>query len=151
MSLRDALRRALGRAPQPTVGPQDLRAVVERIEAMDLGHIELINELRNELWREIARLRSENEASREQLDLMSAARADAVRVHAEIHNRRDEIQKTFDAKRVEQVHGYWTAMDLSMADVTQRTRTELIVEQVAYDVGLKPDDFSRRELERAGP
>jgi len=84
--------------------------------------------------------------------VVSLIRKDAfVVVHAEIHNRRDEIQKTFDAKRVEQVHGYWTAMDLSMADDGQRTRTELIVEQVAYDVGLRPDDFSRRELERAGP
>jgi len=39
-------------------------------------------------------------------------------------------------------------MAMSMADVLQQTRTELTVEQAAYDVGLTPDDFSRRELER---
>ena len=33
---------------------------------------------------------------------------------------------------------------------SQRTRTELVIEKVEYDVGLKPDDFSRRELERGG-
>jgi hypothetical protein len=84
--------------------------------------------------------------------VVSLVRKDAfVVVRAEIHNRRDEVQKTFDAKRMEQVHGYWTVMDMAMTDDTERTRTELTVEQVAYDVGLKPDDFSRRELERASP
>jgi hypothetical protein len=37
-----------------------------------------------------------------------------------------------------------------MSDSVQRTRTELVLEKVEYDVGLKPDDFSRRELERGG-
>jgi hypothetical protein len=84
--------------------------------------------------------------------VVSLVRKDAfVVVHAEIHNRRDEIQKTFDATRVEQTQGYWTVMARAMADALQRTRTELTVEQVAYDVGLTPDDFSRRELERASP
>jgi hypothetical protein len=84
--------------------------------------------------------------------VVSLVRKDAfVVVRAEIHNRRDEIQKTFDATRVEPVRGYWTVMAMAMADDLQRTRTELTVEQVAYDVGLKPDDFSRRELERASP
>ncbi|MEO8482146.1 MAG: outer membrane lipoprotein-sorting protein [Acidobacteriota bacterium] len=84
--------------------------------------------------------------------VVSLVRKDAfVVVHAEIHNRRDEIQKTFDARRVEQAQGHWTVMDMAMADQIQRTRTELTVEQVAYDVGLKTDDFSRRELERARP
>jgi hypothetical protein len=84
--------------------------------------------------------------------VVSLVRKDAfVVVHAEIHNRRDEIQKTFDATRVERLQGYWTVMSMAMADALQRTRTELTVEQVAYDVGLTPDDFSRRELERASP
>ena len=36
-----------------------------------------------------------------------------------------------------------------MTDALQRTRTELVIEKVEYNVGLKPDDFSRRELERS--
>lgn len=73
-----------------------------------------------------------------------------VVVRAEIRNRRDEVQKTFDAVRVEKTAGYWTVMEMHMADAVQRTRTELVLEKVEYDVGLKPDDFSRRELERGG-
>ena len=73
-----------------------------------------------------------------------------VVVHAEIHNKRDEVQKTFNVIRLEQVDGYWTTLELRMTDALQRTRTELVMEKVEYNVGLKPDDFSRRELERSG-
>jgi 2-polyprenyl-3-methyl-5-hydroxy-6-metoxy-1,4-benzoquinol methylase len=54
---------------------------------MDLGHIELINELRNELRREVARLRSEIDAARTEADVWATERSDAVRVHAEIHSQ----------------------------------------------------------------
>lgn len=71
-----------------------------------------------------------------------------VVVHAEIHNKRDERQKTFDVKKLDRVSGIWTVMEMAMADAAQRTRTELVVEKVEYNVGLKDTDFSRRELER---
>jgi hypothetical protein len=84
--------------------------------------------------------------------VVSLVRKDAfVVVHADIHNRRDEVQKTFDARRVEPVQGFWTVMAMTMRDDLQRTRTDMTVEHVAYNVGLRPDDFSRRELERAVP
>jgi len=73
-----------------------------------------------------------------------------VVVHAEIRNRRDEVQKTFDAQRVEKSGAYWTVLQMRMVDALQRTRTELTIEKVEYDVGLTADDFSRRELERGG-
>ena len=44
--------------------------------------------------------------------------------------------------------GIWTVLEMVMADASQRTRTELVVEKVEYNVGLKEADFSRRELER---
>jgi hypothetical protein len=71
-----------------------------------------------------------------------------VVVNAEIFNKRNELQKTFDAVRLEQVSGYWTVLEMKMADSVERTRTELALEKVEYNIGLKPDDFSRRELER---
>jgi hypothetical protein len=75
-----------------------------------------------------------------------------VVVHAEIYNRRAERQKVFEAGRVERRDGYWTVLEMTMRDLGQRSRTELVVERVEYDVGLTPDDFSRRALERgAGP
>jgi predicted SPOUT superfamily RNA methylase MTH1 len=71
-----------------------------------------------------------------------------VAVHAEIHNKRDELQKTFDVRKLDRVSGIWTVLEMVMADAPQHTRTELVVEKVEYNVGLKETDFSRRELER---
>ena len=36
---------------------------------------------------------------------------------------------------------------MTMVDATEGSCTDLVVEQVDYNVGLKPDDFSRRALE----
>ena len=71
-----------------------------------------------------------------------------VVVHAEIFNKRNERQKIFDAVRVGKSGAYWTTFEMRMSDSLQRTRTELILETVEYDVGLGVDDFSRRALER---
>lgn len=71
-----------------------------------------------------------------------------VVAQAEIYNRRKEQQKTYTVRRLEQVEGIWTAMDSEMRDAQEKTRTELVVERVDYNVGLKEADFTRRELER---
>ena len=71
-----------------------------------------------------------------------------VVVGAEIYNRRGAVQKVFEAVRVERVDGYWTVLEMKMADRVQETRTEIVLEDVAYDVRLRPDAFTRRELER---
>ena len=73
-----------------------------------------------------------------------------VVVRATIYNRRNEPQKSFEVLRLEQVKGYWTAIELRMSDALQHTRTELVLESVEYDVGLTPDAFTRRELEKSG-
>jgi hypothetical protein len=73
-----------------------------------------------------------------------------VVVHAVVYNRRDEPQKTFEVIRLERVDGYWTSLEMRMADALQRTRTELVLDSVEYDVGLTAEAFTRRELERGG-
>ena len=69
-------------------------------------------------------------------------------VSADIHNRRDEKQKVYTVRRLEQVQGIWTAMDAEMTNALERSRTELTIEKAEYNVGLKEPDFTRRELER---
>src|SRR5262245_9915007 len=73
-----------------------------------------------------------------------------VIVKADIYNKRDEIQKTYEVRRLEKTDGYWTALEMRMTDLLARTSTELVMEGVEYDVGLTADHFSRRELERGG-
>ena len=71
-----------------------------------------------------------------------------VIVHADIHNRRDERQKIYDVRRLEQVQSIWTLSEIVMTNVAEQTHTELLVKSARYNTGLTEADFSRRELER---
>jgi hypothetical protein len=82
---------------------------------------------------------------------VSLVRKDAfVVVQADVFNRRAERHKTYEVRRMERVDGYWTVIEAVMTDLVEGTRTELSTTTAAYNVGLGPDDFSRRELERGG-
>jgi hypothetical protein len=72
----------------------------------------------------------------------------AIVVQADIYNRRNEKQKVYTVRRVDQIEGIWTVMDAEMTNTLEKSRTELVVEQADYNVGLREPDFSRRELER---
>jgi hypothetical protein len=72
-----------------------------------------------------------------------------VVVGADIYNRRNEKQRVYTVRRLDQVEGIWTVMDSEMVNSQEKTRTELAVISIDYNVGLKESDFSRRELERA--
>jgi hypothetical protein len=74
-----------------------------------------------------------------------------VVVQAEIYNKRDEKQKLYTVRRLQQSEGIWTVMDSEMTNALEKSRTELRIDAVDYNVGLKESDFSRRELERAAP
>jgi hypothetical protein len=71
-----------------------------------------------------------------------------VVVQAEIYNKRNEKQKLYSVGRLEQSEGIWTVMDSEMTNALEKTRTELRIDAVDYNVGLQESDFSRRELER---
>ncbi len=71
-----------------------------------------------------------------------------VVIRAEIFNRRNELAKVFEASRVEKVGKYWTVMAMTMNDLGQKTRTEMLVEKAVYDIGLGDEVFTRRELEK---
>jgi hypothetical protein len=71
-----------------------------------------------------------------------------VMVQADVYNRRNERQKAYIVRKLATVRGIWTVMDSEMTNVLEKTRTELAVERVDYNVGLTESDFSRRELER---
>ena len=66
---------------------------------------------------------------------------------ADVFNRRNERVKHFEARKLERVEGIWTVLDLVMSNERDNTRTELTTTSINYNVGLKEDDFSRRQLE----
>lgn len=71
-----------------------------------------------------------------------------VVVQADVYNRRNEKQKVYTVRRLDQIEGVWTATNAEMTNTLEKSRTELVVESADYNVGLKDSDFSRRELER---
>jgi hypothetical protein len=73
-----------------------------------------------------------------------------VVVEAEIFNRRNEREKRYSVRRLQQIEGIWTALEMTMVNEGDRTRTELVIEAIDYNVGLSERDFTRRELERPG-
>ena len=73
-----------------------------------------------------------------------------VVVHADVYNRRNEKQKTYTVKRLEGVQGIWTVMQSSMTNDLDKTRTDLQIEKIEYNIGLKEEAFSRRALEGSG-
>lgn len=74
-----------------------------------------------------------------------------VVVSAEIFNRRNEREKQYEVQDLRQVDAIWTAMTIAMTNALQRTRTELVVASVRYNVGLSESAFTRRELEQRAP
>jgi hypothetical protein len=72
-----------------------------------------------------------------------------VVVQADVFNRRDEKQKVYTVKRLGQLQGIWTVLESVMTNDLDKTRTELVVEKIDYNVGLAEDAFSRRALEGA--
>ena len=71
-----------------------------------------------------------------------------VVVHADIYNRRDEREKIYEVRRLELIQSIWTLSEIAMTNSTAHTHTDLSVKNVRYNIGLKEEDFSRRELER---
>jgi hypothetical protein len=71
-----------------------------------------------------------------------------VIVAADVFNRRNEREKQYQVRRLEQIDDVWTAMDLVMTNAMQKTRTELAVTSAKYNIGLTEADFSRRALEQ---
>jgi hypothetical protein len=68
-------------------------------------------------------------------------------VQADVHNRRDEKQKVYSVRRLQQTQGIWTVYESSMTNALDGTRTDLAIEKIEYNIGLKDDAFSRRVLE----
>jgi outer membrane lipoprotein-sorting protein len=73
-----------------------------------------------------------------------------VVVQADVYNRRNEKQKVYSVKRLQQVQGIWTVLESAMSNDLDQTRTELAVDKIAYNTGLTEGAFSRRELETPG-
>src|SRR4051812_30452645 len=72
-----------------------------------------------------------------------------VVVQADIYNKRNEKQKVYTVKRLQQIQNIWTVLESTMSNDLDKTRTELVVDKITYNTGLTDAAFTRRELEGA--
>lgn len=69
-----------------------------------------------------------------------------VPLKEEYFDIRGEKIRVFTADQVDEVDGHWTVTKRTMANLQTGHRTEVVFENVAYDVGLKDDLFTERYL-----
>ena len=74
-----------------------------------------------------------------------------VVMSASVFNRRNQREKLYEVRRLEQIDSVWTAMDVVMRNDLQKTRTELVVTKAGYNTGLTDTAFTRRALEQGQP
>ena len=67
----------------------------------------------------------------------------------EYFDARNEPLRTFTADKVEQTGKYWTATVRTMKNLQSGHRTDVIFQEMQYDVGLKQDIFTERYLRDA--
>jgi len=58
------------------------------------------------------------------------------------------VSRRFRLIRKEKIDGIWTIMEMSMADLDNDHRTDIIITEVRYNAGVDDRMFTRRELER---
>lgn len=66
----------------------------------------------------------------------------------EYYDRRGTLSRVYTADEVADVGGYPTAVRRTMTDVVSGHRTEVVFEDITYDLGLEEDAFSERSLRR---
>ena len=71
----------------------------------------------------------------------------SIVVRAEYY-RQGELAKRYRAGAAARVDGIWTMKRLEMEDLRSRHKTTIDVADVKYNVGLDPEQFTRRALER---
>ena len=64
----------------------------------------------------------------------------------EYYDAGNKLLRVFTADKVEQVGKYWTVTARTMKNVQSGYHTEVVFQQVQYDIGLKPDIFTERYL-----
>ncbi len=67
-------------------------------------------------------------------------------IKVDYYDRRGHLCKRFEALKWEKIQGYWTVLKSKMSDLKRKHHTLLIVEDICYNVGLKPRMFTRRHL-----
>jgi hypothetical protein len=68
----------------------------------------------------------------------------------EYYDRRGDLARVYAAEEVKEVQGFWSAVKRSMRNVQSGHRTDVVLDDLRYNLKLSPELFSERAL-RAPP
>ena len=66
----------------------------------------------------------------------------------EYYDKSGSLRKTAERRKIEKVGDYWVSRELEVHDIKEDHRTEVILEEVKFDSGLKDSLFTQRYLKR---
>lgn len=75
-------------------------------------------------------------------------KATYVGIGAEYYDEDNELWKVLTLKEVRKIGAYWTPYFIEMKNIQKGTRTEMVMDKIAYDIALDPKMFSERYLKR---
>ncbi|MBI4469549.1 MAG: outer membrane lipoprotein-sorting protein [Acidobacteria bacterium] len=70
-------------------------------------------------------------------------------VHAEMYDARGRVARIYHAADLDRIAGIWIARRVEMTTPSEGTRTILKIDDVRFNLGLKPDQFTQQALEKA--
>lgn len=69
-------------------------------------------------------------------------------VKTEYYDKGGNLWKIMEQRQIEQVNGYWFAMEIEMTDVKKDHSTKSVTDFIEVDTGLKDSIFTQRNLKR---
>ncbi len=64
----------------------------------------------------------------------------------EYYDKKERVARVFEARRIEEVDGFPTAVERRMSNVKKGTMTDLLFSEMSYEPMLDPKDFNERLL-----
>lgn len=69
-------------------------------------------------------------------------------VKTEYYDKGENLWKIMERRQIEQIKGYWFALEVEMTDVKKNHSTKNVTDSIEVDTGLDDDIFTQRNLKR---
>lgn len=69
-------------------------------------------------------------------------------VKTEYYDKGENLWKIMERRQIEQIKGYWFALEIEMTDVKKNHSTKNVTDSIEVDTGIKDSVFTQRNLKR---
>lgn len=71
-------------------------------------------------------------------------------IKTESYDKKNNLFKILERRRIEKVGNYWVAKEMEMKDVKANHSTKIIINKIEFDLGLSDDIFTQRNMSHSG-